>query len=172
MSRHRTDTNIKELKTYFNSVIDWVSSVFTDVKSDMCGLEWGRMYEAYHKKAYDPAKVSKAVQKLFADPYVKNPRGIFEFVLGGESDVNLLDVRIFDEATKREVHRKQTENAKSKGESNCPHCAMGHEANAAKIWQQAEMEADHVAAWSKQNPTDIKNCQMLCKTHNRAKGNR
>jgi len=35
-----------------------------------------------------------------------------------------------------------------------------------------EMEADHVAAWSKKNPTDIKNCEMLCKTHNRAKGNR
>ena len=28
MSLHRYDTDIKELKTYFNSVIDWVSSVF------------------------------------------------------------------------------------------------------------------------------------------------
>jgi hypothetical protein len=172
MSRHRTDTDIKELKTYFSSVIDWVSRVFTDVEPDMRGLEWGRLYEKYHKKPYDPAKVSKAVQKLYADPYVKNRKGIFEYVLGGESDANLLDVRIFDEATKREVYRKQTEVAKSKGASNCPHCALGHAAHATKIWQQAEMEADHVAAWSKKNPTDIKNCQMLCKTHNRAKGNR
>ncbi len=61
MSRHRKDTNIKELKTYFNSVIDWVSSVFTDVEKEMCGLEWGRLYEKYHKKSYDPSKVSKAV---------------------------------------------------------------------------------------------------------------
>ena len=58
MSDHRNDTNINELKTYFNTVIDWVSSVFTDVESEMCGLEWGRLYEEYHKKAYDPAKVS------------------------------------------------------------------------------------------------------------------
>ena len=33
MSQHRYDTNINELKTYFNSVIDWVSSVFMDVDS-------------------------------------------------------------------------------------------------------------------------------------------
>ncbi|MBQ9651980.1 MAG: HNH endonuclease [Prevotella sp.] len=26
--------------------------------------------------------------------------------------------------------------------------------------------------WSKGGSTDIENCQMLCKTHNRAKGNR
>jgi len=34
------------------------------------------------------------------------------------------------------------------------------------------MEADHVAAWSKGGKTDIENCQMLCKPHNLAKGNR
>ena len=49
MSRHRYDNNIKELKTYFNSVIDWVSSVFIDVEDEMRGLEWGRLYETYHK---------------------------------------------------------------------------------------------------------------------------
>jgi hypothetical protein len=27
-------------------------------------------------------------------------------------------------------------------------------------------------AWSKGGATDIKNCEMLCKTHNRAKGNK
>ncbi len=35
-----------------------------------------------------------------------------------------------------------------------------------------KMDADHVTAWSKGGATDIGNCQMLCKTHNRAKGNR
>ena len=34
-----------------------------------------------------------------------------------------------------------------------------------------ESEADHVAAWSRGGATDETNCQMLCKTHNRAKGN-
>jgi len=31
---------------------------------------------------------------------------------------------------------------------------------------------DHVAAWSKGGATSIENFQILCKTHNRAKGNR
>ncbi|MBQ2050714.1 MAG: HNH endonuclease, partial [Paludibacteraceae bacterium] len=30
----------------------------------------------------------------------------------------------------------------------------------------------HVTAWSNGGATSIENCQMLCKTHNRAKGNR
>jgi len=45
-------------------------------------------------------------------------------------------------------------------------------ANKEKIWSLSDMDADHVAAWSKDGATSAKNCQMLCKTHNRAKGNR
>lgn len=172
MSRHRFDKSINELKKYFNSVIDWVSSVFTDVESEMRGLEWGRLYEEYHKKAYSPAKVSAEVQKLYADPYVKNRKGIFEYILGGSVDTKLLEVRVFDEATKKAVYTTQTAKAEKKGESNCPHCAIGHDANKSKIWIFGEMDADHVSAWSKGGKSDIKNCQMLCKTHNRAKGNR
>ncbi|MBI2436228.1 MAG: DUF262 domain-containing protein [Candidatus Magasanikbacteria bacterium] len=172
MSSHRKDSNITELKNYFNSVIDWASSVFTDVEKEMCGLEWGRLYEAYHKKAYDPANVSKAVQKLYADPYVKNRKGIFEYILGGETDQKLLDIRIFDEATKKSVYAEQTEKAEKKHISNCPLCTMGHDANKDKIWSISDMDADHVTAWSKGGKTLAKNCQMLCKTHNRAKGNR
>ena len=172
MSRHRFDKDINELKKYFNSVIDWVSSVFPDVESEMCGLEWGRLYEAYHKKAYNPAKVSAEVQKLYADLYVKNRKGIFEYILGGSVDTKLLEVRVFDESTKKVVYATQTAKAEKKGESNCPLCAIGHDANKSKIWSFSEMDADHVSAWSKGGKSDIKNCQMLCKTHNRAKGNR
>jgi len=172
MSRHRNDTNITELKTYFNSVIDWASGVFTDVESDMRGLEWGRLYEEYHKKAYDPKKVSAQVRALYADPYVKNRKGIFEHILGGCVDTKLLEVRVFDDATKKAVYAAQTAAAEKKQVSNCPLCAMGHDATSAKVWKVDEMDADHVAAWSKGGKTAAKNCQMLCKTHNRAKGNR
>lgn len=172
MSLHRNDEDVTELKAYFNSVINWVSNVFTDVESEMCGLEWGSMYEQYHKKAYDPSKVAQEVSKLYGDPYVKNRRGIFEYILGGSIDTKLLDVRVFDDATKRSVYEAQTTEAKKKGESNCPLCALGHNANKEKMWSLTDMDADHVAAWSKQGPTSIENCQMLCKTHNRAKGNR
>jgi hypothetical protein len=172
MSRHRYDKNITELKTYFNCVIDWVSIVFVDVESEMRGLEWGRLYETYHHKPYNPTKVSEEVHKLYGDPYIKNRKGIFEYILGGSVDTALLDVRIFDDATKRTVYTKQTTTAQTNGVSNCPLCAIGHDANKSKIWKLTEMDADHVTAWSKGGATDIRNCQMLCKTHNRAKGNR
>jgi len=172
MSRHRNDTNITELKNYFTSVIDWVSGVFTDVESEMRGLEWGRLYEQYHKQGYDSKKVSTEVKKLYGDPYVKNRKGVFEYILGGSVDTKLLDVRVFDEATKKSVYTNQTAEAEKKGVSNCSHCAIGHDANKAKIWKLADMDADHVAAWSKGGATDIKNCELLCKTHNRAKGNK
>ena len=172
MSSHRYDDNISELKTYFNSVIDWISGVFIDVESEMSGLEWGRLYELYHNTTYDPVKVSAQVQKLYADPYVKSRKGIFEYIPGGSIDTRLLDVRIFDEATKKSVYTKQTSSSKAKNKSNCPYCAIGHDVNKNKIWTLDEMDADHVSAWSKNGATSIENCQMLCKTHNRAKGNR
>lgn len=172
MSRHRYDKNINELRAYFNSVIDWVSAVFIDVESEMRGLEWGRLYEEYHNTSYNPTKVSKEVKKLYGDPYVKNRKGIFEYILGGCVDTKLLDVRVFDEAAKKSVYAAQTAKAQSSGKSNCPLCVVGHDANKSKIWKLNEMDADHVTAWSKGGATDIRNCQMLCKTHNRAKGNR
>ncbi len=172
MSQHRTDQNIIELKNYFDSVIDWVSSVFSDVEKEMQGLEWGRLYETHHKTSYNPSAVSDKVQKLYGDPFVKNRRGVFEYVLGGSVDPRLLDIRVFDEATKRSVYAAQTKAANAKGESNCPLCAVGHDTNKAKIWAIKEMEADHVSAWSKGGATAASNCEMLCKTHNRAKGNR
>jgi hypothetical protein len=172
MSRHRFDTNINELKNYFNSVIDWVSGVFTDTESEMRGLEWGRLYETYRKQPYNPQTVSQQVKELYADAYVKNRKGVFEFILGGSTDFKLLDVRVFDEATKKSVYTKQTAEAEKNGTSNCSLCTIGHDANKTKIWSLKDMDADHVSAWSKGGATDIKNCEMLCKTHNRAKGNR
>ena len=172
MSRHRFDNNITELKNYFTSVIDWVSTVFKDVETEMRGLEWGRLYETYRKQPYNSKTVSDDLKLLYADPYVKNRKGIFEYLLGGSTDTKLLEVRVFDEATKKSICANQTSEAEKKGISNCPLCAMGHDSNKTKIWKLTEMDADHVTAWSKGGATDTKNCQMLCKTHNRAKGNR
>jgi 5-methylcytosine-specific restriction endonuclease McrA len=172
MSRHRKDTQINELKTYFNSVIDWVSTTFIDVESAMCGLEWGRLYEEYHKMPYHPKKVSEQVQGLIEDVFVSDKKGIFEYILGNSTDTKLLNVRVFSEATKKAVYASQTKKAQTKGHSNCSYCAIGHDANKTKIWLTKDMDADHVAAWSKGGATDANNCEMLCKPHNRAKGNR
>jgi len=172
MSKHRNDKNITELKKHFETVIDWISTTFTEVESEMKGLEWNRLYETYHKKKYNPTTVSASVKKLYADGFIKNRKGIFEYVLGGETETKLLEVRVFEDSTKRSVYETQTAIAKKKGVSNCPHCAIGHDANKDKVWSLSDMDADHVAAWSKGGATSVENCQMLCKTHNRAKGNR
>ena len=172
MGDHRRKADIQELKTYFKTVIDWIDGVFESTEDEMCGLDWGRLYETYHKNAYNPKMVWERVKALYADDFVKNRRGIFEYVLGGETDTKLLDVRVFDMKTSKAVYAKQTTAAKKKGESNCPLCAVGHLANRSRIYNFNEMDADHVTAWSKGGATSAKNCQMLCKTHNRAKGNR
>jgi len=172
MSRYRNDENINELKNYFNSVIDWACGVFSDVEKEMQGLEWGRLYEEYNNKAYNPAEISAQVKKLYSDAYIKNRKGVFEYILGGCVDTKLLEVRIFDEPTKKAVYAQQTAEAEEKEISNCPLCAIGHDANKTKMWKLEEMDADHVSAWSKGGATSTENCQMLCKTHNRAKGNK
>jgi len=171
MSSHRNDDNIDEVKNYFDTVLAWISTIFKDVEKEMCGLEWGQLYEKYHSQSYDHNIVSQQVKELYADPYVKNRKGIFEYILGGGKDTKLLNIRVFDEAIKRTVYEKQTKKAIDDGVSNCPLCAIGHDANKSIIYKLNEMEADHVTAWSKGGNSDISNCQLLCKTHNRAKGN-
>lgn len=172
MSLHRNDDNIREMQTYFDSVIDWASGVFQNIEKEMCGLPWGELYEKYHKQPYNPTEVAAKQRELYEDYYVKNKRGIYEYILGGCKDSKLLEVRCFDEPTKKSVYARQTAEAEKKGISNCPHCVLENGANKSKIWKLAEMDADHVTAWSKGGATDISNCQMLCQTHNRAKGNK
>ncbi len=172
MSAHRYDDNIHELRAYFNSVIDWVSTVFVDVLPEMKGLEWGRLYEEYHEKSYDPQKMSAEVKRLAADPYVTSRKGIFEYLLGASVEKKLLAVRVFDDKVKQVTYARQTQAAQAQGESNCPLCALGDTANKRRIYKFNEMDADHVSAWSKGGESSAENCQMLCTTHNRAKGNR
>lgn len=172
MAKHRYDDSIDELKGFFDTVIDWVDSVFEYTGKEMRGQDWGRLYRAYHKHAYSSSKIAERVNALLADTQVTDKRGIFEYVLGGETDTKLLNIRVFDARTIRAVYDRQTRDAKMRGVSNCPLCACGHDANAKRIYKLSEMDADHVTAWSKGGATDASNCQMLCKTHNRAKGNR
>lgn len=172
MSNHRYDENIKNVKEYFNKIINWASTTFLNVEKEMRGLDWGRLYKEYSNNHYEPIELSKKVQELLEDDYVKNQRGVFEFLLGGSEDTTLLDIRVFDDATKRSTYKKQTKLAENKKVSNCPLCAISNNSNQTKIWKLKEMEADHVHAWSKGGATNSKNCEMLCKTHNRVKGNR
>jgi hypothetical protein len=173
MANHRYDTSSKGLETYFTTVIDWIDSTFTVAPSKhMRGLEWGRLYETYHTKPYNPSAVDKDVQSLLDDEAVTDKKGIYEYVLGGKSEPKLLNVRLFDEHVKRQAYNQQTERAMKEGASNCPLCAVGDNVNKTKIYETDAMEADHVTAWSNGGGSTLDNCEMLCVTHNRAKGNR
>lgn len=169
LAKHRNLSDISEMSDFFESVINWAGSVFFYTGKEVCGLDWGSLYRKYHDNAYDPDAVSKRTDALLKDEQVQNRRGIFEYILGGESDASLLNIRVFDGRTKGIVYERQTQDAKDKGTSNCPLCALGGQT---RIYRLDEMDADHVTAWSNGGSTSIENCQMLCKTHNRAKGNR
>lgn len=171
MSQHRFDTSISELENYFNSVIDWVSGLFNTTEC-MAGLEWGRLYECYHTRAYDRTALNNRVNELLQDESLGKRASIYEFVLGGEEHPELLEIRLFEESTKKIVYNRQTEEAHANGVSNCPLCALGSGSNHTRIYKLKEMDADHVTAWSRGGATTIENCQMLCITHNRAKGNK
>ena len=138
----------------------------------MRGLNWGEFYERFHTNAYDPNEVHNKLKELYADYFVKSRKGIFEYILGGCVDTRLLDIRIFDDVTKRTVYEQQTSEAEQNNVSNCPLCALGNDNNKQRIYKLKEMDADHVTAWSNGGATDISNCTMLCATHNRAKGNK
>lgn len=173
LAQHRNEDNIAELRTYFTTVIDWIGSVFTrSPDKEMKGLEWDRLYEAYHSTSYNPANVEAEVSRLRGDPFVDSRKGIYEYVLGGGTQPKLLSIRVFDDKTIARRFQQQTDKATAEGASNCPLCAVGGNANATRTYQLGEMDADHVAAWSRGGATDISNCEMLCVTHNRAKGNR
>ena len=172
MSLHRTDDNITELVNHFDSVMDWISSVFDYTGKYMRGREWGRLYDLYHKNPYNKSEVTKRVNELLADAHVQNNNNIFEYILSGEKDKRLLDIRFFEDSVKSARYEQQTQEAKEKGVSNCPDCNLENSVNAKKIWKPEEMDADHVTPWSRGGSTDISNCQMLCIHHNRLKGNK
>ena len=172
MRDHQHDANANELWLYFKSVIDWVQTTFPKKRAKMKAVRWGPLYNKYKGTSLDPAKLEERVAALMADLDVENKRGIYEFLLGDETDTRLLEVRVFDEKTKLAAYGKQTKEAEAAGVSNCPMCAFAGNNNATRIYDLSEMDADHVAAWSKGGASDLANCEMLCVPHNRSKGNR
>ena len=136
MSAHRNDNNINELKTYFNSVIDWVSTVFIDVLPEMQGLGVGQAVRGVPRQVLrSDEDVCRGQAALLPIRTSRTASGIFEYHsrrLG--QDTKLLDVRVFDDSDQAgPSYAKQTQAAEAKGKSNCPLCAVGHDANKSKI---------------------------------------
>lgn len=175
MALHRRDDNCRELTGYFATVIKWAAAMFTEIRRELCGQEWGRLYEKYHLLPFRVDELNSRVDDLMADEAVRNKKRIYEYALAeacGDKHTEWLDIRLFETPTIKSAYERQTRKANEVGLSNCPLCAVGNAANRTRIWKLSEMDADHVTPWSKGGTTSAENCQMLCRTHNRAKGNR
>lgn len=165
MSKHSQDKDAKELWDYFQAVMKWVKTTFTDYHKEMKGINWGELYNTYKdglpdptntdpnapKIALDPVKIKSEVAKLRADEEISNKKGIYSFILTRKE--RKLHLRSFENNDKITAFQKQG--------GVCPKCQ--------KTFKIEEMEADHITPWSKNGKTILANLQMLCKEDNRLK---
>lgn len=152
MGKHQHDANAVALWNHYSNVINWVKALFPHYRKEMKGLEWGVLFNLYHKGDYDPAALEAEVKRLMEDSDVNRKKGIYEYVF--DHDERHLDIRAFDDNMKREVYERQL--------GICPICGQHFDIE--------QMEADHITPWSKGGRTVAENCQMLCRKCNREKG--
>lgn len=156
MALHQKEDDASELWNYYTAVIDWITKVFPPkyYRKEMQGLDWGRLYEAYHKNEYSPEELEKKVKGLILDDEVTNKRGIFEYLLSGCTKESCLSLRKFSDAQKLAAYEKQ--------KGICPICG--------KKFQIEDMDGDHIVPWSQGGKTTPDNLQLLCRTCNLKKG--
>lgn len=153
MAVHKLDTDADELWQYFQDVIHWVQKIFPQYYSDMKGIDWCHLYNAYSKNNYNTSFMKAEVKHLHEDEDVQKTKGIYEFLLSKDNDPfagRLLNLRAFDKRDKLAAYSKQ--------DGICPICKQHFE--------YEEMEGDHIKPWSKGGHTTPDNCQMLCKDCN------
>ena len=151
MAQHQHDPDANELWLYYQSVINWVKTIFSKYRKEMKGVQWGELYNKHHHKKLDSKKIEEQISTLMMDDDVTNKKGIYEFVLTGKE--KHLNIRTFTDNQKRESYERQN--------GVCVVCKDKFELN--------EMEADHITPWHAGGKTSSDNCQMLCREDNRRK---
>lgn len=160
MSIHQHDAHATPLWQYFQSVISWVQTIFPKYRKEMKGLAWGVMFNHYGNKIYNPQELENKIVALMQDDDVTKRSGIYEYLLSGNE--KFLNIRAFTDNEKRQAYERQG--------GICPHCVK--ERRDKTHYEINEMEADHITPWSEGGKTNIDNCQMLCKEHNRRKSDK
>jgi hypothetical protein len=151
MSKHQHDKDAKVLWKYFQEVIDWIKTVFTNYRKEMKGVDFGFLYNEFKGKKIDAKKIEKEIAKLMEDEDVTNKKGIYSYVLTRKE--KFLNIRAFTDKQKREAYERQ--------KGKCKKCG--------KKFDISEMEADHIKPWHEGGKTISENCRMLCKEDNRLK---
>lgn len=152
MASHQHDTDCDELWQYYQDVIHWVQTHFTEKRKEMKGVQWGEMFNKHRDDSFKETELRERVQQLMMDGEIKNKSGIYWYVMDGNEQH--LDLRTFDEKIRRETYERQR--------GKCPICGEHFEFN--------EMHADHIKPWCKGGRTVAENCQMLCRKCNQEKG--
>jgi len=156
MAKHQHDPDADKLWEYFQNVITWVRETFTNYRREMSNVPWGKLYNQFSHIKKNSKELEKEISELMQDEDVTKKSGIYEYVLTKVE--KYLNLRAFNDKMKRESFERQ--------QGICPHCKSK---NFIKKWKIEEMEADHITPWHEGGKTEAKNCQMLCKEHNRTK---
>ena len=151
MAEHQHDSDATDLWIYFQSVINWVNSIFPHYRPKMKGLNWGKLYHLYHTNSYNPKELERKTLELIQDDDVTNQSGIYEYLLSGNEKT--LNIRAFSDNMKQSAYERQG-----------GLCAICHQQ-----FSIDEMEGDHIDPWHSGGKTTAENCQMLCKPCNRRK---
>lgn len=159
MALHQHDINANQLWLYYRKVIEWVNAIFPNKRKEMKGIEWGFLYNEYKDNELDPTTLETRIKDLMLDDDVTNKRGVYLYVLSGNE--KHLNIRAFTDNEKRQVYERQG--------GICPYCVAEHREKT--HYEFEEMEADHITPWCEGGKTNVDNCQMLCKEHNRRKSN-
>ena len=155
MGKHQHDENALPLWEYFQSVIDWVESTFTNTRPKMMrGVDWGSLHNDFGDADLDADEIEQETARLILDDDVTQKKGIYPYILTRRE--KHLNIRAFSEGMKQKVYEKQS-----------GFCVICDDKFTIK-----EMEADHITPWSEDGKTREDNCQMLCKTCNREKSAR
>lgn len=151
MSNHQHDPNASALWIYFQSVITWIETTFTNKRKFMKGVDWGFLYNKYKDEVLDTNLIEEETKRLIADDDVTKKSGIYSYIL--TRDEKYLSIRSFTDSMKQKVFEIQN--------GVCIKCR--------KQFDISEMEADHITPWHEGGKTIEENCQLLCKEDNRRK---
>ena len=163
MALHQNDDNADELVEYFKNVINWIEKIFIKKRPKMDSVDWGSLYNEYREKEFDSEQTEEEVAKLMKDSEVQSKSGIYRYIF--TRDEKSLKLRKFEDWMIDQKYEEQ--------DGICPGILNKKGINACdKKFQLHEMEADHIIPWSENGKSELDNCQMLCRKHNRMKYNK
>lgn len=166
MKNHCKDEDASELISYYKKVIDWIWATFLDLEHNtysnshckgskgtphsFATVDWGRLYHDYKDMKVDTKHVSERVEVLLGDADIVKYSGVFEYVLRGENedDINLLQIRSFKDAEKKEMFKRQGGISPISGEKF-------------SMNDISKMQSHHIIAWSQGGHTELDNGVIL-----------